>query len=84
MTDRALNTVKSWLTIGGTIAAIAFGWATLSAQVTFLDSKKADRIEIEELRILLRQAEERAIRIDERTARIERHLCRSRPNDIGC
>ena len=84
MTDRQMTTVKNWLTIGGTIAAITFAWATLSAQVTALDVRKADRIEIEELRLMLRAAEERAIRIDERTQRIERHLCRSRPNDIGC
>ncbi len=77
MSDRALQTLKTWLTIGGTIAAIAFAWSQLSAQAQRLNEVKADKAEVENLRQLM-------IRVDERTARIERHLCRQRPQDLGC
>lgn len=56
-------------------AALSFGigYGVLKAEL----AAKADRVEVDRLEDVLR-------RVDERTARIERYLCRARPEDIGC
>ena len=76
MTPReALNGFLSRHLVAVVAAALSFGvgYGVLRAEV----EKKADRRDVERVEEVMR-------RVDERTARIERYLCRARPEDIGC
>lgn len=79
------QTVKTFLAdhffqIAGIVAAVAAAWTLLGAQV----DAKADSAEVQAVREEVESLRSTMQRVDERTARIERYLCRTRPDDIGC
>ena len=65
-------------------ASVAGGAATVELK------NKADKAEVEQLRSLVNQKAPRDSvmdilrRVDERTGRVEKYLCRKSPNDLGC
>lgn len=72
------------IVIAACTAAVAFGAAR--AELSY----KADKIEVEQLRAeVSRKAPRDSVmdvlrRVDDRTKRIERFICRRNPNDLGC
>lgn len=76
MTPReVVNTFVSRHVVAIIAAALSFGvgYGLLKAEV----ATKAESRDVERIESVIR-------RVDERTARIERYLCRARPEDIGC
>jgi hypothetical protein len=63
------------------IAAGAMAWSSTIARVDMLETTKAERAEVtRDIQRIERVLE----RLDERTARMDRFLCRQIPTDLGC
>lgn len=77
MNERAMSTLKFWAGVGGTVVAFAVGYTKLEARVATVEKDKAEKIEMREVEAVLK-------RLDERSARIDRWICRQRPDDLGC
>lgn len=77
MTDRTYNALKQWITIGGTIAALAATWVTMEKQVERLQETKADVRDVEKVLEVLK-------RVEEGQRRVEQFICQGRPRDLGC
>ena len=72
------------IVIAACTAALAFGAARAELQ------NKADKLEVEQLRSEVRTKAPRDSvmdilkRVDERTLKMERYICRREPNSLGC
>lgn len=70
MTTQTEKSIKLAVLTAGVIALIGMAWNSKA-------DKAEVKAEVESLRVTLK-------RVDERTARIERFMCRTRPDDLGC
>lgn len=81
---------ETWLKVVLALAVPAVMGAVAIGAARYELSSKADRAEVKALEVeVQRKAGADTVvnvlrRLDERTQRIERYICRKRPDDLGC
>lgn len=81
MPERFYNLARPAFLFASVVAAGAIAWNTSLTRIERLEATKADRVEVQSEMDRMQHILER---LDERTARMDRFVCRQLPSDLGC